>query len=108
MLKKAIIERAKHESGEIVSNIFSIPKKNGSHQVILNLKDFNTNVSYHHFKMDSLNTIFKLIDKDCFMASIDLKDACYSIAIRNNDRKYLRFCWDDNLFSIHLFTEWIV
>ena len=24
MLKKAIIERAKHESGEIVSNIFSI------------------------------------------------------------------------------------
>ena len=99
MLKKAIIERAKHESGEIVSNIFSIPKKDGSHPVILNLKDFNTNVSYHHFKIDSLNTILKLIDKDCFMASIDLKDAYYSIAIRNNDHKYLRFCWNDNLFQ---------
>ena len=49
--------------------------------------------------MDSLNTILKLIDKDCFMASIDLKDAYYSIAIRNNDRKYLRFCWNDNLFQ---------
>ena len=101
MIKKGIIEKVSHEKHEIISNIFSIPKKGGTHRVrvILNLKDFNRNVSYHHFKMDSVNTILKLLDKDCFMASLDLKDACYSIPIRKSDRKYLRFYWQDNLYQ---------
>ena len=99
MIKKGIIEKVSHEKHEIISNIFSIPKKDGTHRVILNLKEFNRNVSYHHFKMDSLNTILKLLDKDCFMASLDLKDAYYSIPIRKSDRKYLRFYWQDNLYQ---------
>ena len=99
MIKKGIIKKVLHEKHEIISNIFSIPKKDGTHRVILNLKDFNRNVSYHHFKMDSLNTILKLLDKDCFMASLDLKDAYYSIPIRKSDRKYLRFYWQDNLYQ---------
>ena len=52
-------------------------KKDGTHRVILNLKDFNNCATYHHLKMDSLNTIVKLIDWNCFMATIDLKDAYY-------------------------------
>ena len=99
MIRKGIIEKVSHDKHEIISNIFSIPKKDGTHRVILNLKDFNRNVSYHHFKMDSLNTILKLIDKDCFMASLDLTDAYYSIPIRKSDRKYLRFYWQDNLYQ---------
>ncbi len=99
MLKKQIIEPAEHEDNEIVCNIFSVPKKDGTHRVILNLKDFNEHVSYHHFKMDSLNTIVKLVDKNCFMASIDLKDAYYSIPIRKEDRKYLRFFWNGNFYQ---------
>ena len=49
--------------------------------------------------MDSLNTILKLLDKDCFMASLDLKDAYYSMPIRKSDRKYLSFYWQDNLYQ---------
>ena len=89
MIKKGIIEKVSHEKHEIISNIFSIPKKDGTHRVILNLKEFNRNVSYHHFKMDSLNTILKLLDKDCFMASLDLKDAYYSIPIRKSDLDFV-------------------
>ena len=91
MLKKQIIEPAEHEDNEIVSNIFSVPKKYGTHRVILNLQDFNKHVSYYNFKMDSLNTIVKLVDKNYFMASIDPKDAYYSIPIRKEDRKCLFF-----------------
>ena len=76
----------------------SVPKKDGTHRVILNLQDFNKHVFYHHFKIDSLNTIVKLVDKNCFMASIDLKDAYYSIPIRKEDRKYLSFFWDGNFY----------
>ena len=86
-----------HEEG-IISNIFLRPKKDGSYRLILNLKEFNKNVTYH-FKIDSLNTIIKLMQKDCFMASVDLKDAYYSIAIRQADQKYLQFRWQGTVYQ---------
>jgi len=49
--------------------------------------------------MDTLNTIIKLVEKDCFMASIDWKDAYYSVPIAKSDRKYLRFLWKGKLYQ---------
>ena len=34
------------------------------------------------------------------MASIDIKDAYYSIPIKAEDRKFLRFKWDEDLYGI--------
>ena len=79
--------------------LFTRPKKDGTHRVILNLKEFNKYISYYHFKIDSLTTIIKLVDKNCFMACIDLKDAYYSIPIRQSDRKYLKFQWNNTLYQ---------
>lgn len=67
--------------------------------MILNLKKLNQYTNKMHFKMDTLNTIIKLIEKDCYMASIDLNDAYYSVSIRPSDRKYLRFMWRGTLFQ---------
>lgn len=57
-------------------------------RMILNLKNLNKYANKLHFKMDTLNTIIKLVEKDCYMVSIDLKDACYSVPIATSDRKY--------------------
>ena len=38
-------------------------------------------VEYHHFKMDTLESVVKIMKPDCYMASIDLKDAYYTVAI---------------------------
>ena len=57
--------------------------------MILNLKKLNQYANKIHFKMDTLNTVIKLIEKDCYMASINLKDAYYSVSITPTDRKYL-------------------
>ncbi len=70
MLSKNIIEVASHTPGEVISNIFTRPKKDGRHRVILNLKGLNEYVTYHHFKMETLRSIIKLIEKGCFMASL--------------------------------------
>ena len=67
--------------------------------MILNLKKLNLYATKAHFNMDTLYTITKLIEKDCFMASIDLKDAYYSVPITREDRKYLRFLWQGTLFQ---------
>ena len=48
--------------------------------------------------MDTIATCVELMTKDCFMASIDLRDAYYSIPIAETDRKYLKFVWKEQLY----------
>ena len=54
---------------------------------------------HHHFNMDSLQAIIKLVTPNCFMASTDMKDAYYSIPVKNEDRKYLHFKWEDQFYE---------
>ena len=99
LIQKGVIMKVKYSPGQIVSGIFLLPKKDGTFRLILNLKSFNEFVTHHHFKMDSLQTIIKLVTPNCFMASIDMKDAYYSIPIKSEDRKYLRFKWEDQFYE---------
>ena len=99
LLSKGVIEPAQHEQGEILSNIFTRPKTDGTYRLILNLKEFNKHVSYCHFKMDTLNTIVNLMSLDCYMASLDLKDAYYSIPVMKEHRKYLRYLFNGRLYQ---------
>ena len=46
-----------------------------------------------------LTTITRLVEKDCFMASIDLKDTYYSVPIGKQHRAYLRFTWREQLYQ---------
>ena len=67
--------------------------------MILNLKPLNKFVDYHHFKMDTFRTALKLIQPGCFIASVDLKDAYYSIPIAEEDRKLLMFQWKGKYYQ---------
>ncbi|CAB4027812.1 Hypothetical predicted protein [Paramuricea clavata] len=72
-LQKGIIRHSVPESGEVLSPMFITPKKDGTSRVIFNLKALNQFVSYHHFKMDTLDTAIRLMRPGCFVTSIDLK-----------------------------------
>ena len=96
-LVKGIIRLSSHEDGQVISPIFTRPKKDGSHSVIFNLKKLNESVTYHHFKMDTLETAIRLMRPGCYMTSIDLKDAYYTIPIAEEHQKYLKFIWRDQL-----------
>ena len=92
LLTKGIIRKATHVPGEFISTIFTRPKKDGFHCLILNFKKLNKHIVYHlHFKMDSLHSATQLMKFNCWMAVSDRKDAYYSVPIRTEDRKYLRF-----------------
>ena len=97
LASKNVITQCQPEPQQFVAPIFVRPKKDGTHRMILNLKHLNQNVTYEHFKMETLQTALKLVTPNCYMASIDLKDAYYSIAIKEDHRKYLRFQWEDEL-----------
>lgn len=101
LLLKGVISRCTHEHGEVISPVFTRPKKDGTFRMILNLKKMNEEVSYYHFKMDTLVTALELISKGCFMASIDLKDAYYSVPILETHKKFLRFEWQNTLYQFN-------
>ena len=67
------------------------PKKDGSDRMILNLKGLNRFMEYRHFKMESFSTVVNMVKPNCFMASVDLKDAYYSVPIALEHQKYLKF-----------------
>ena len=93
LLEKKVIEPSDHEYGEYISNVFTRPKKDGGLRMILDLSKLNEHIEYHHFKMDTFNAALSLISKNCYMASIDLKDAYYTVPIAEEHRKYLKFYW---------------
>jgi len=99
LLDKGVIHCSNDEQGQFISNIFVRPKKNGSYRLILNLKLLNEEVDYHHFKMDTIYTCVLLMTKNCYMASLDLKDAYYSVPIHPNHQKKLKFIWNDKLYQ---------
>lgn len=76
---------------QYVSRVFLVPKPNGKMRFILNLKNLNKFINVKHFKLEDLRTVLKLVTKNSFMATIDLKDAYFLIKIHPNSRKYLRF-----------------
>ena len=52
---KSVIVKTSHESGEFISPIFSVPKKDNKVRLILNLKKFTEHVKSYYFKMDSIH-----------------------------------------------------
>jgi hypothetical protein len=99
MFEKNIIETARHSNGEFISNIFTRDKKDGGIWIILDLTELNKCIQYHHFKMDTFQTALDLIFPNCYMATVDWKDAYFSVPVRAEDRKFLRFIWNKTLFQ---------
>lgn len=92
LLEMQVIKVVDHHPQEFISPIFVVPKKNpGEYRMILNLKKLNESIPYCHFKMDTFESVLKLVKPGCYMASIDLRHAYYSVFIAEEDQVKLRF-----------------
>ena len=94
MLRKGVIAHTTVEDHDYFSPIFAREKSNGEFRIILNLKQLNKSVLTHHFKMDSIRNVKHMIELGCWMASVDLKDAFYSVPVHPRHHRYLKFIWD--------------
>jgi len=93
LLDKGVLEKCFPIGEQFISNVFSVPKPDNSRRLILNLKKLNSSVEYKKFKMDTLVSILRLVQPNCFMGCLDIRDAYYSVNIRPSNRCYLRFLW---------------
>ena len=74
-------------------------KKDGKHRVILNLNELNDAVVYEKFKIETLESIIKLVRKDCYMSSLDLTNAYYTIPVAPEYQAYLWIPWRGKLYQ---------
>ena len=65
LLKKGVINKCWKEEDDFISTVFIRQMKDGTFHTTLNLKYLNEFVEYKHFKMISLEDVFKIIKKDC-------------------------------------------
>ena len=93
LTNKGVIQEWQESSDQYLSNVFIRPKKDGSYRMILNLKELNQQIEYRKFKMETLDSIIKLMRPDCFMCSLDLSDAYYSVPVAPEHQKFLCFPW---------------
>ena len=98
--KGAISLVANHRDG-FLSTIFLVPKKDGGHRPIINLKRVNQFIPHHHFKMEGIHMLKDLLKQGDFMAKIDVKDAYFAVPISEPDRKYLRFRWRNIIYQFN-------
>ena len=77
---KQVITEVQSEPGEFVSTIF-LTKKRWQPPDDIKIKCLDKSVEKIPFKMDTLKTAIALLKEDCFFASLDVRDAYYSIPI---------------------------
>ncbi|XP_069107399.1 uncharacterized protein [Argopecten irradians] len=79
MLEKNVIVKSFHCTGQFLSPVFLVPKKDGGNRPVINLKRLNSCVEYQHFQMEGVQSLKTLIQKDDFMVKLDLKDAYFTV-----------------------------
>ena len=87
-----------HAAPSFKSTVFSRPKPDGSVRLILNLKKFNKHIEYKKFKMETLASVLLLVTFGCFMASLDLRDAYFTVPIAGQSVGFLCFDWRGRTF----------
>ncbi|CAJ0962153.1 unnamed protein product [Ranitomeya imitator] len=81
------------------SNLFVVPKKDGTVRPILDLKLLNRCVRVRHFRMESLRSVISSMERGEFLASIDIKDAYLHIPIFPPHQRFLRFAIREDHFQ---------
>ena len=100
LLKKQVIQKLiTLQKDAFVSSVFTRPKQDGTHRMILNLKNLNKFVTYKHCKLESLQDVLEMVTPGVWMASVDLKDAYYTIPIHTDFRKFLTLIWGDSYYE---------
>ena len=91
MLEKGAISKASHQEGEFLSQLFLVGEKDEGNRSVINLKNLNKFVPYHHFKMERSHCLKLLLQNGDHMYKIDLKDAYFSVPLSKESRKLVRF-----------------
>ena len=103
LLRKVAIEKVHMKKvsakSQFVSNFFLVKIRDGDKRPVINLKNLNPYIPYHHLKMESLQSLRDILKKGDFMCKLDLKDAYFCIPFAEELEKFMRFYRERDLYQ---------
>ena len=99
LFKKGAIEVVEHAENQFLSNVFTVPKKDGTRRPVIDLRQLNQFLKTVPFKMEDLTQIPSVLQKGDFLCKIVLQDAYLSIPVAKKARVYLHFLWKGKLYQ---------
>ena len=98
LILKDAVEIVQPSQDQFLSQMFVVPKKDGGNRPVINLRNLNHFIAYHHFKMEGLYMVKDLLKRQDWVCKIDLKDAYLTLSLAVSRRKYLRFPWEGKIY----------
>ena len=97
LLAKSVIVETKHAPREFISSIFVREKSDGSFHLILNFKRLNKVIEHKKFK--TITTMLHLVRPGIYSEKLDIRDAYYSVPMREDHQSLLKFHYQTSLFK---------
>ena len=88
-----------HSENQFLSNIFTVPKKDGTRRPVIDFRQLNEFVQKVPFKMKDLTQLPSVLQKEDFLCKIDLQDTYLTIHVAKKARVYLRCLWKGKLYQ---------
>ncbi|CAJ0952991.1 unnamed protein product [Ranitomeya imitator] len=81
------------------SNLFVVPKNEGSLRPILDLKQLNRHLRIRRFRMESLRSVVASMEPGEFLCSVDIRDAYLHVPICVRHQRFLRFAIQEHHYQ---------
>ena len=106
--RKGVVEPAPPSPG-YYSRMFVVTKASGGWRLIIDLSTLNLSVVVSKFQMETAQLVLRLVRRNDWMVTIDLKDAYLQIPIHPQSRTFLRFtaggrAWQSKVLCFGLST----
>ena len=99
LLAKSAVEICSPDPNKFISNIFTIPKKDGGRRPVVDMRELNQFTEYLPFKMEDISQLKDILRRGDYMTKLDLQDAYLTIPVGPKSKIFLRFFWKGVLYQ---------
>ena len=99
LLAKGAIEICSPCPNQFISNIFTIPKKDGGRRPVVDMRELNQFGEYLPFKLEYISQLKDILQRGDYMTKLDLQDAYLTIPVGPKSKIFSRF-----FLSVHTST----
>ena len=104
LLAKGVVEICFPDPNQFISNIRTIPKRDGGRRPVVDMRELNQFAEYLPFKMEDISQLKDILRRGDYITKLDLQDAYLTIPVGPKSKIFLRFFFGRACFiSSHVY-----